>query len=67
VLPDHLRYVKRVASYRKAHASPLADPKVIAQMLESVRANDPEFADQIAESGGQSQAAMARMIAKYGE
>lgn len=67
VLPDHLRYVRRVASYRKTHASPLSDPKVVDPMLESVRESDPELANQMVESGKESDAAMALMIEKYGK
>jgi hypothetical protein len=67
LIPAHLRYVRRVATYRKTHPSPLADPALIAKMLESVRADDPDFADQLAESGRESTAAIARMVEKYGQ
>lgn len=67
VLPDHLRYVRRVASYRKTHASPLSDPKVVGPMLESVRESDPGLAAQMVKNGRESDAAMARMIEKYAE
>jgi hypothetical protein len=67
VLPDHLRYVRRVASYRKTHASPLSDPKVVGPMLESVRESDPELAKEMVEDGRKSDAALAQMIEKYAE
>jgi hypothetical protein len=67
VLPDHLPYVRRVASYRKTHASPLSDPKVVGPMLESVREDDPELAKQMVEGGKEGDAAMGLMIEKYAE
>jgi len=67
VVPDNLRYMRRVAAYRKAHASPLAHPELIDQMLESVRADDPDLANQLVEGGRENEAAIARMIQKYAE
>jgi hypothetical protein len=67
VLPDRLQYVRRVASYRKTHSSPLSDPKVVGAMLESVREDDPELAKQMVEGGRESEAAMALMMKKYAE
>jgi hypothetical protein len=67
VLPDHLKYVRRVASYRKTHASPLSEPQVIGPMLESVRKDDPELANQMVEGGRENDAAMNLMIEKYAE
>lgn len=67
VFPDRLKYVRRVASYRKTHASPLSDPKVVGPMLELVRKSDPELANQMVENGKNSDAAMALVIAKYAQ
>ena len=65
VHPDFLRYVERAATYRKTHASPLSDPELIKEMLDSVRTANPEFADELVESGKQKDAAIALMIQKY--
>ena len=67
VLPETLRYVRRVAAYRKTHPSPLLDSKVTAQMLESVRADNPQMAEELAEDGEQGEAAIARMIDRYAQ
>lgn len=67
VVPDNLRYVRRVASYRKAHASPLADPKLIDQLIESARAHDPNLANELAEGAKKNEAALTHMIQKYAE
>jgi hypothetical protein len=67
LIPGNLRYVRRVATYRKAHPSPLADPAVIATMLESARTDDSDFADELAEGTKETDLAIARMIEKYGQ
>jgi hypothetical protein len=36
-------------------------------MLESVRADDPQMAEELAEGGEQGEAAIARMIDRYGQ
>jgi hypothetical protein len=53
VISEYQRYVRRVAAYRKSHASPFADPKVVAQMLDAARAHDPDFASELEASGKQ--------------
>jgi hypothetical protein len=67
LIPANLRYVRRVATYRKTHPSLLADPAVVTGMLESVGADDPDLAAELAESGKEQDAAIARMIEKYGQ
>jgi hypothetical protein len=67
LIPAQLRYVRRVAAYRKAHPSPLAAPDANARLVESVRADDPELAEQLVESAKESSSALARMVEKYGQ
>lgn len=67
LIPANLRYVRRVATYRKTHPSPLADPAVVTGMLESVGADDPDLAAELAEGGKEQDAAIARMSEKYGQ
>ena len=43
----------------------LSDPALIKEMLDSVRAADPEFADELVEGGKEKDAAVALMIQKY--
>jgi hypothetical protein len=67
VVSDNLPSVRRVASYRKTHASPLMNPKISATADESVRKEDPEMADELIEGGKQAQAAIDLMVQKYAE
>lgn len=67
IVPDYELYVKRVANYRKANKSPLRDPVLVESMLRSVREKDAGFADELVEGGRQSDAAIDRMVEKYGQ
>jgi len=63
--PGLEKYVRRLATYRKSHESPLRDTATIARMLDSVRETDPAFAEDLEASGHESDAAIDRMIEKY--
>jgi hypothetical protein len=67
VSPELEKYVRRIATYRKSHESPLRNPTVIAKMLAQVRESDPDFAEDLEVSGREGDAAMDRMIDKYAE
>ena len=66
-IPDTVAYVRRLASYRRQHESPLNRPEVVNGMLDSVRKADPAMADELAASRGDIDARMAEMIKKYGQ
>ena len=59
-------YVRRIATYRREHESPLNRPEVVNGMLDSVRKTDPAMADELAASRGEIDARMAEVIRKYG-
>jgi hypothetical protein len=67
VVSENLGYVRRVATHRKTHASPLKNPKISAAVSEAVREEDPEMADQLIEGGKQAEAAIDLMVRKYAE
>lgn len=67
IVPGHEQYVKRVATYRKTHQSPLREPALVEQMLSSARKADPAFARELEEGGRESAMAIDRMITKYGQ
>jgi len=67
VVADTITYVRRLASYRRQHESPLNRPEVVNSMLDSVRKADPGMADELAASRGDIDARMAEMIKKYGQ
>lgn len=64
---DTVVYVRRLASYRKQHESPLDRPDVVNGMLDSVRKADPTMADELAAGRGDIDARMAEVIRKYGQ
>jgi hypothetical protein len=65
VLPGRIQYVRRLAIYRKTHASPLDDPAVIDQTLTAARAADPDFAEALIAGGKAREAAISEMISRY--
>jgi hypothetical protein len=67
VVPDTISYVRRLASYRRQHESPLMRPEVMNGMLDSVRKSDPAIADELAAGRGDIDARMAEMIRKYAQ
>jgi hypothetical protein len=67
LLPDQVRFVRRIATYRKDHPSPLREPALIQQMLDSTRQKDPAFAAELEVSGREGDEAIDRMIRKYGQ
>jgi hypothetical protein len=64
---DTITYVRRLATYRRQHESPLNKPEVVSSMLDSVRKTDPAMAAELAAGRGDIDARMAEMIKKYGE
>jgi len=66
IVTDRVRYVKRLAQYRKVTPSPILAPAVVSKMLKEVRASDPAFAHEL-ESGPDPAVAIASMVAKYGQ
>jgi hypothetical protein len=64
---DNVGYLRRLASYRREHESPLRRPEVVNGMLDSIRKSDPAMADQLAASRGDIDARMAEMVKKYGQ
>ncbi len=67
VIPEVERYVRRIATYRKGHKSPLREPALVEKMLSEMREKDPEFAADLEASGHHSDTAIDRMIEKYAE
>lgn len=67
VVPGSEKYVRRLATYRKSHQSPLRDPELVERMLGSVRETDSTFAEDLEASGHEGDAAIDRMIEKYAE
>jgi hypothetical protein len=67
VVPDHERYVKRVANYRRTNKSPLRDVALVESMLQSAREKDAGFADELERSSRDAEAAIDRMVEKYGQ
>jgi len=65
--PGFEKYVRRLATYRKSHESPLRDPALVERMLSSVKEKDAAFAEDLEASGRESEAAIDRMIVKYAE
>lgn len=61
-----VEYLRRIASYRRQHESPLNRPEVVNGMLDSVRKTDPAMADEVAAGRGEIDARMAEVIRKYG-
>ena len=66
-IPDVVTDVRRLASYRKQHESPLFRPEVVNSMLDSVRNADSAMADELAASRADIDARMAAMVKKYGQ
>ena len=67
IVPEHERYVKRLAAYRKANKSPLRDPALVESMLNSARKADPAFAQELEQGGRDAEQAIDRMVKKYGQ
>lgn len=67
IVPEYEQYVRRLATYRKSHNSPLRDPALVESMLKSAREADPAFARELEEGGRQAEAAIDRMVNKYGQ
>jgi hypothetical protein len=67
VVPGVQRYVRRIATYRKDHDSPLSDPARIERMLENARQNDPALAKDLEQGGREADENIKNMIEKYAE
>lgn len=66
VVPQHERYVRRAAVYRKTNASRVRDPAVVDSMLKAAREANPAFALELEQGGREADAAIDRMLKKYG-
>jgi hypothetical protein len=67
VIPGDEKYVRRLATYRKAHPSPAADASFNQRMLEEARATDPSFAKVLEEGSRKERQAIQEMLQKYGQ
>jgi hypothetical protein len=67
VVPQYERYVKLVATYRRAHKSPRRDRALVESMLKSAREADPAFARELEQGGRDAELAIDRMVNKYAQ
>jgi hypothetical protein len=67
VIPGDEKYVRRLATYRREHPSPLDDPSLNQRMLEDVAAADPSMAKELQEGERKRRQAIRDMIQKYGQ
>jgi hypothetical protein len=65
VFPEYEEYVRRLATYRKANASPLADPKLVESLVSNAQKRDPEVARELEESVASSRRAIQEVVTKY--
>ncbi len=65
VVPHHHDYIRRLATYRRANASPLDDPELNRQMLENARQRDPQVADEMAQATAEQRRAIEEILNKY--
>ena len=67
VIPGYEDYVRRLATYRKAHPSPLDDPSLNQQMIAHIRDQDPSMARELEEGARIRRQAIQEVLRKYGQ
>jgi hypothetical protein len=66
VIPGYEAYVRRLATYRKEHASPLDDTALIEQTTQHIQDQDPSMAQELKEGDRMKRQAIQEMFQKYG-
>jgi hypothetical protein len=67
VIPGYERYVRMLATYRKAHPSPLDDPSLNQQMIAHIQDQDPSAAHALEEGDRLRRQAIQEVLHKYGQ
>jgi hypothetical protein len=67
VFPEYEKYVRRLATYRKSHPSPMFDAARLAETQAELEKTDPVFAADLEQGQRESQLAIEEVVSEYAE
>ena len=67
VFPEYEDYVRRLATYRKAHPSPLSDPKLAESLVSNAQKLSPEVARELKQSTAAADRSIQEMVKQYAQ